>query len=51
MDETTLVIERPAQQVVVADRTVPGLVVDRTTAGVLADRTVAVGQQGPPGAA
>lgn len=35
MDETTLVIERPAQQVVVADRTVAGV--------------VAVGQQGPAG--
>lgn len=41
MDETTLVIEHPTRQVVVADRTVPGLVVDRTVAGVLADRTVA----------
>lgn len=62
MDEATVIVDRPAQQVVVADRTVPGLVVDRTTAGVLADRTVAaaildrtvsgvvaVGQQGPAG--
>lgn len=63
MDEATVIVDRPAQQVVVADRTVPGLVVDRTVAGVLADRTVAaavldrtvsgvvaVGQQGPAGA-
>lgn len=44
MDEATVIVDRPARQVVVADRTVAAAILDRTVSGV-----VAVGQQGPAG--